>query len=296
MFTVLVRKPDATESMYECEEILKEENCLLMRGTVSGVELLGPGGQPMEFDWDRKIRGSLSELSAAYVFIMNSYGKTVGTYLLPSMENYSDPEKEDTRTPLVPLANNDTNGSLWEFGKEDGYYTTGKEISLLDLCHTPVVGRYDKSDRTALVFEEGRITEVVVAISADKWVTFFSLDMTPYKDAQLSSMYCTDIGKQPITRAEVHAEFIINHHTQVLISPPTPPLSKALSNFNIRVILDFEVKIDRQTGIMTSMVESRIHPIPIGSVSSILSKEDQKFFESLTPCCVAYKADLYLTD
>ena len=91
MFTVLVKKPNGHETLYECSELEKEENALLLRGpnlgggANQGLEILGPLGQTMSWDWDRKISqlpGQALSQDVATVFVMNNSGKTIATYSL----------------------------------------------------------------------------------------------------------------------------------------------------------------------------------------------------------------------
>lgn len=93
MFTVLVKKPDGREDIYECQELTKEPCALLLRGESlgsgdsKGLEILGPKGATMAHNWERPsgdVAGEEPTESSdpATIYVMNRYGKTIQTYRL----------------------------------------------------------------------------------------------------------------------------------------------------------------------------------------------------------------------
>lgn len=89
MFTVLVRKPNKTEVLYSAQEVEKEPGALIMRGDSlgggdhKGLEILGPKGQTMTWDWERpRDISPLPQGECSEIFVMNSRGKTIAIYSL----------------------------------------------------------------------------------------------------------------------------------------------------------------------------------------------------------------------
>lgn len=292
MLTVLVKKPNDTEVVYECSSVEKEANAVLLRGEnlgsgdYKGLEILGPGGQTMAWDWDRSVPCEFDKLSKpADIFVMNERGKTIVRYnLFPSLDTIkqgSDTSCEPKKK-IVGILANDVSNVIYRTEEKEVYYKTDVDVALLDISRSFTgFGRYDM-DRGTIVESGCQITSIILTVSkkdsSDTSATFV-VHLHPVNLPQFLNIHGHIPGENPyIERLKATRLLEITENTKVISKDQA--MAGVIAGYLTKAVLSvtLEGELNRGTGVMR------------------VSQPDSNYLGDYTLNVVAYSVQAYYSN